>query len=546
MAAGLKNKAMEILKLFKKIIGSKISVSAKLDKATALLADEFDVDASACYLVLDDNYLELFSAYGFNTKITNNLTLRVGEGIIGGIAMSKRTTAVENIWQNPDFLYRAEAGEDKYKSFLGTPIIRWVRSIGVLCLYKKDLYTFVKTDVEALETLAMAFAEWVASDEVREYKNTFMKKRGQAIKDSYKGLSLSRGFGIGSAVVHRRRQPVTKIFADDKTGKEVMDILCKKAREGLDVKLIYDSIGSRKAPRRFFRKLEKAGGQVGEFFPPFMHIRLINLKLNYRNHRKLAIIDGMIGYTGGVNIRDDHLGKNKKLSPWRDTHIRIEGGGCYALQNIFLDDWRYCKNDNTPPKLYLENGLFPSPKIFGNATIQVVNSGPDSQIQKIKETFVQMITNAKERVYIQTPYFIPDDVFTSALRIAASSGVDVRIMVPFIPDKKTVYLATLSYLKEMAEMGIKIYLYNGFLHSKAILIDSNKLSIGTCNTDNRSFGLNFEDTVIIYSNELNKEYSKIFEKDISKSKEVGINYFQKKRWITKLLQAIMRLLSSLF
>lgn len=336
------------------------------------------------------------------------------------------------------------------------------------------------------------------------------------------------------------------IFADDRVGKEIMEILCAKAKEGVDVKLIYDSVGSRKAPRRFFRKLEKAGGQVGEFFPPFMHIRLINLKLNYRNHRKLAIIDGMIGYTGGVNIRDDHLGRNKKLSPWRDTHIRIEGGGCYALQNIFLDDWRYCKNDNTPPKLYLENGLFPSPKIFGNATIQVVNSGPDSQIQKIKETFVQMITNAKERVYIQTPYFIPDDVFTSALRIAASSGVDVRIMVPFIPDKKTVYLATLSYLKEMAEMGIKIYLYNGFLHSKAILIDSNKLSIGTCNTDNRSFGLNFEDTVIIYSNELNKEYSKIFEKDISKSKEVGINYFQKKRWITKLLQAIMRLLSSLF
>ena len=336
------------------------------------------------------------------------------------------------------------------------------------------------------------------------------------------------------------------IFADDRVGKEIMKILCAKAKEGVDVKLIYDSVGSRKAPRRFFRKLEKAGGQVGEFFPPFMHIRLINLKLNYRNHRKLAIIDGMIGYTGGVNIRDDHLGRNKKLSPWRDTHIRIEGGGCYALQNIFLDDWRYCKNDNTPPKLYLENGLFPSPKIFGNATIQVVNSGPDSQIQKIKETFVQMITNAKERVYIQTPYLIPDDVFTSALRIAASSGVDVRIMVPFIPDKKTVYLATLSYLKEMAEMGIKIYLYNGFLHSKAILIDSNKLSIGTCNTDNRSFGLNFEDTVIIYSNELNKEYSKIFEKDISKSKEVGINYFQKKRWITKLLQAIMRLLSSLF
>lgn len=336
------------------------------------------------------------------------------------------------------------------------------------------------------------------------------------------------------------------IFADDNVGKEIMDILCKKAKEGIDVKLIYDSIGSRKAPRRFFKQLEKAGGQVGEFFPPFMHIRLVNLKLNYRNHRKLVIIDGKVGYTGGINIRDDHMGKNKKLSPWRDTHIRIEGSGVYALQNIFLDDWRYCNNDNTPPRLYLENGYFPSPKICGNATLQIVSSGPDSRVQKIKETFVKMITSAKERVYIQTPYFIPDDTFFAALRIAVKSGVDVRIMVPKRPDKKTVYLATLSYLKEMSEMGIKIYLYNGFLHSKVMIVDDNKLSIGTCNTDNRSFGLNFEDTAIIYSKELNSQHKEIFMKDVQYSQEVNINFFQKKKWITKMLQAIMRLLSSLF
>ena len=184
------------------------------------------------------------------------------------------------------------------------------------------------------------------------------------------------------------------IFADDVVGKEVMDILCQKAREGVEVKLIYDSVGSRKAPRRFFRRLEKAGGEIGEFFPPFMHIRLLNLKLNYRNHRKIVVIDGKIGYTGGINIRDDHMGKDKKLKPWRDTHIKIEGSGVYALQNIFLDDWRYCKNDNTPPQLYLANGYFPSPELNGNATIQVMTSGPDSQVQRIKETFVQMIINA--------------------------------------------------------------------------------------------------------------------------------------------------------
>ena len=336
------------------------------------------------------------------------------------------------------------------------------------------------------------------------------------------------------------------IFANDKIGREIMDILCKKAKEGVDVKLIYDSIGSRKAPRKFFDRLVKAGGQVGEFFPPFMHIRLLNLKLNYRNHRKIVVIDGSIGYTGGINIRDDHMGDDKKLRPWRDTHIKIEGSGVYGLQNIFLDDWRYCKNDNTPPQLYIDNGLFPSPKLCGNATVQVINSGPDSQIQKIKETFVQMIINAKERIYIQSPYFIPDDVFISALRIAAKSGVDISIMVPAKPDKKTVYLVTLSYLKEMVELGIKVYLYNGFLHSKVILIDNNKLSVGTCNTDNRSFGLNFEDTVIIYSKELNEEYMTQIKKDISSCKLIGISYFKKKLWITKLLQALLRLLSSLF
>ena len=336
------------------------------------------------------------------------------------------------------------------------------------------------------------------------------------------------------------------IFANDKTGNDIMKILCQKAREGVDVKLIYDSIGSRKAPRRFFKKLEDAGGQVGEFFPPFMHIRLINLKLNYRNHRKVVVVDGKIGYTGGINIRNDHVGLDKKLKPWRDTHIRVEGAGVYALQNIFLDDWRYCKNDNTPLRLYLENGYFPSPSIKGDATTQLVTSGPDSAVPKILETYVKMITNAKKRVYIQTPYFIPDDVFISALRIAVKSGIDVRIMVPKIPDKKTVYLATLSYLKEVAELGIKIYLYNGFLHSKTLLIDDNKLSIGTCNTDNRSFRLNFEDTVIIYSKELNKQHRDIFEEDIKHSQQVDLNYFKKKRWLTKILQAIMHLFSAIF
>ena len=417
----------------------------------------------------------------------------------------------------------------KKKSISERDIIRNID--GIQTLEEAKLDGILKDDQE-LVTLCYSFGSYpIPGNDIKIFTNG--KDKIEALKKDI--LNAKESINIQYY-----------IFANDKTGKVIMDLLCKRAREGIDVKLIYDSIGSRKAPRRFFKKLEKAGGQVGEFFPPLLHIRNLNLKLNYRNHRKIVVIDGRIGYTGGINLRDDHMGLDKKIKPWRDTHIRVEGSGVYALQNSFLDDWRYCTNDNTPPKLYLENGYFPSPKICGTATVQFVTSGPDSQVQKIKETFVKMIINAKKRVYIQTPYFIPDDVFFAALRIAINSGVDVRVMVPNVPDKKTVYLATLSYLKEVADMGVKVYLYNGFLHSKTILVDDNKLSIGTCNTDNRSFGLNFEDAMIIYSESLNKEYENIFDNDMKNSIEVNSEFFKKKKWITKMLQAIMRLLSSLF
>lgn len=333
------------------------------------------------------------------------------------------------------------------------------------------------------------------------------------------------------------------IFVDDEVGKRVMNVLIKKAKEGVAVKLIYDSIGCLGAPRRFFRKLRKAGGQVAEFFPPFAHIRMINLKMNYRNHKKIVVIDGKIAYTGGINIRDDHMGKKKRVSPWRDTHIRVEGSGVYPLQNIFLNDWRYIKKENSPSSKYIEDGLFPKPASFGDAYMQVVVSGPDSPIQNIKETYIKLITNAKKIIYIQTPYFIPDEAFAAGLRIALASGVKIKIMIPSKPDYKTIFWVSLSYLKEFVELGVDVYLYDGFLHSKTLVVDDNKLSVGTCNLDNRSFGLNFEDTVIIYSDKLNAEYREYYHEDLKHCRHADIIYFKKKRWLTKFAQAIFRLFS---
>ena len=333
------------------------------------------------------------------------------------------------------------------------------------------------------------------------------------------------------------------IFADDETGKSVMNVLIEKAKAGLEVNLIYDSIGCLGAPRRFFRKLKKAGGHVAEFFPPFGNIRLINLKMNYRNHKKIVVIDGKVAYTGGINIRNDHMGMKKRVSPWRDTHLRIEGPGVYPLQTAFLNDWRYVKKEKLSSFEYIKKDFYPTPEKFGSAYMQVITSGPNSPIQYIKETFIKMITNANNEILIQTPYFIPDESFMTALRIAIASGVKVKIMVPSKPDKKTIYMVTLSYLKDIAELGAEIYLYDGFLHSKTIVVDNNKLSVGTCNLDNRSFGLNFEDTVLIYDEKLTEEYKRYFENDLKSSVQVGLEYFYKKRWLTKFLQTIFRLFS---
>ncbi|MDE6583223.1 MAG: cardiolipin synthase, partial [Clostridia bacterium] len=198
------------------------------------------------------------------------------------------------------------------------------------------------------------------------------------------------------------------------------------------------------------------------------------------------------------------------------------------------------------PIYYIEHGFFPIPELTGNVAMQVVTSGPDSPIQGIKETFIKMITNAKNEIFIQTPYFVPDESFSTALRIAIASGVKVKIMVPRKPDHRTVYWVTLSYLKELIDLGVEIYLYNGFLHSKTIIVDDNKLSIGTCNLDNRSFGLNFEDTVLFYSKDLTSEYKGYYKEDEAHCLYADKTFFKKKKPLTRFLQAIFRLFSAIF
>lgn len=335
------------------------------------------------------------------------------------------------------------------------------------------------------------------------------------------------------------------IFASDDVGNEIMDILIDKAKEGVKVKLIYDSVGSMKARRSFFKKLKLAGGEVCEFFPPFLYIRLINLKMNYRNHRKVVVIDGKIGYTGGINISDNHMGRNDKLSPWRDTHIRIDGEGVYGLQNAFLDHWLFCKKGKINPETFMNDEYFPEIAGTGSTSMQVITSDPDSNEPNVKNAMVQMILSAKKRIVLQTPYFVPDDIFLEALKIAHRSGVEIILMIPKVPDKKVVYLGTLSYAKDLVDLGVKVYRYNGFLHSKVLMIDDTAITVGSCNADNRSFALNFELNTMLYGYEITNDFNLILKEDIKNSELITKYFFKERSLINKFLQTIIRLLAPL-
>ena len=329
------------------------------------------------------------------------------------------------------------------------------------------------------------------------------------------------------------------IIKNSDIGIKIKDLLIKKAKSGVKVKILYDDVGCWRFwfHRKFFNDMKKVGIQISAFLPatfPF-----IGGKLNYRNHRKIVIIDGHIGYTGGINIGDEYIGKNKKFEYWRDTHIRIEGSSVYMLQMVFLTDWYY-----TTKKAEFEPKYFPKLEHKGNSMIQVVATGPDSDWEAIHYAYFSAICNAKERVYIETPYFIPDEGLLRALKSAALSGVDVRIIFPSIADHKIVHQASYSYFDDILKSGGKVYLYNkGFIHSKLIIIDDKIASTGSANMDLRSFMLNFEINAFIYDKDIINKISDDFFEDLKNSKEVDLEVFQNRPFIKKWAESVARLFS---
>lgn len=333
------------------------------------------------------------------------------------------------------------------------------------------------------------------------------------------------------------------IYENDGIGNQLAQILMEKAREGVEVRFIYDDYGCRGIRKNIVKQLRAAGVEVYPFYK--IHLILLANRLNYRNHRKIIVIDGAIGYVGGINVSDKYINQSGSHLFWRDTHLKITGASVVNLQFVFLADWNFCANQ----KISFSNDYFPyenGNRVYGNHLVQIVSSGPDSKYPNIKYTLIQAILMAKSEVLITTPYFIPDKSFLEAINIAALSGVSVKILLPGIADSSIVNRTTRSYFQGLLESGVEIYTYSkGFVHAKTLVCDKKVSIIGTANLDNRSFDLNFEINAIIYDEEIARELTGVFFKDLTYSKQITAKEWDERPFYLKFLERVLHLFSSL-
>ncbi len=329
------------------------------------------------------------------------------------------------------------------------------------------------------------------------------------------------------------------IIEDDELGREIADILVEKASEGVEVRLIYDDVGSWGLGRKFVGRLREAGVEVECFMP--VAFPWLTSRVNYRNHRKILVVDGKIGFTGGINIAQRYV-TGTKMGAWRDTHLRIEGEAAGMLQIVFIADWYFVSGRT----LNDYDRYLPETDVEQQTMIQIAASGPDSDWASIMQAFFSAITHAKHHIYISSPYFLPNEAILTALKVAALSGIDVRIMIPSRSDSKIVYWASRSYIGELIDADVKVYLYRrGFNHSKLIMIDGQFSSVGTANMDIRSFEDNFEVSALLYDKGIAERLEADFMRDLEQSRLVTREYWETRPLVHNVYEAFSRLFSPL-
>ena len=332
----------------------------------------------------------------------------------------------------------------------------------------------------------------------------------------------------------------TFIISCDPLGQIVADALIDKARQGVEVRIIYDDVGSWKTKNRFFDRMRAEGIEVYAFMP--VRFPVFTSKVNYRNHRKICVIDGEVGFIGGMNIANRYVKGIKKLA-WRDTHVKITGAAVYGLQRAFLVDWFFVSRELITNHVY-----YPVSKVAENdSLIQIVTSSPTSLWPEIEQGYVRVLASAKRYVYMETPYFLPTDPILFAMRTAALSGVDVRLMVPYETDTKIVEWASRTYVLATVKAGVKVYLYKaGFNHSKLLVADDSMATIGSTNVDFRSFENDFEANAFFYDKEIALQVKAIFLRDQEESVALeDVRNLTHRSFLQRLWESIIRLLSPL-
>ena len=324
------------------------------------------------------------------------------------------------------------------------------------------------------------------------------------------------------------------IVHDDELGREVKSHLIAKAKEGVRVYFLYDEVGSHDLPKRYKNELREAGAEVYDF-----HTRKgpgNRFQINFRNHRKIVVVDGRTAWIGGHNVGDEYLGKDPKFGHWRDTHMRIEGPAVLAAQLSFVEDWNWAAG------VVPEVDWTPKPPTDGGVPVLVLPTGPADELESASLMFTHAINSARKRIWIASPYFVPDESVISALQLAGLRGVDVRILIPDKPDHLLVYLAAYSYFDEASATGVQFYRYlDGFLHEKVMLIDDYVTTIGTANFDNRSFRLNFEVTAVVVDTAFASLVEEMFEQDLAHSRKMEPGEYDEKSFLFRLGVQLARL-----
>ncbi|MGN6292567.1 MAG: cardiolipin synthase [Chitinophagaceae bacterium] len=324
--------------------------------------------------------------------------------------------------------------------------------------------------------------------------------------------------------------------------KELVEVLLEKAKEGVEVRFIYDDFGSYSIRRQTLERLNAGGIKTA----PFYKIRFLLLanRLNYRNHRKIIVIDGHTAFTGGINISDKYVNNKPGQLYWRDTHLRIDGPGVYYLQYLFLNDWNFCSGESLQPAAF----LFPSPSVHKkeDTLVQIAASGPDSTQPTILFSLLQAVYLAQEEILITTPYFIPGESMLEALTIAALSGLSVKLLVPGISDSKLVNAAARSYYEELLKAGVEIYQYQkGFIHAKTLVADGKLSVVGTANMDFRSFELNFEVNALVYDVDFSRQLRAAFYNDLKNAEKIDPLAWAARPVYKQMREKVARLLSPL-